>query len=122
MVEIESCFLQLSISTILMQYLDLLVMTSVSWHKRYPIDRLESGAILRVLHQVQFTHLLSQHFFTFHFFNFNFLLFLTFFLTLFNQWLRLIFIFYLFIIIIIIIIFCNYQSQPYIGIALGAIP
>ena len=30
--------------------------------------------------------------------------------------------FYFLFIIIIIIIFCNYQSQPYIGIALGAIP
>ena len=53
----------------------------------------------------------SQNFFTFHLFNFNLLLLLNFFFfsTFLNQWLRL------------KVAFCNYQSQPYIRIALGAI-
>ena len=53
---------------------------------------------------------LLQFFFTFYFSNFYFFLLLTFFLTFFNQWLRLKVAFY------------NYQSQPSIVIAPGAIP
>ena len=67
-----------------------------------PGPGLGSGA----LHQVQFTFpSLTIFFFTFYF-----VLLLTFFLTFFNQWLRL------------EVAFCNYQSQPLITIAPGAIP
>ena len=52
---------------------------------------------------------LSQFFFTFYFLNFYFFLLLTFFLTFFNQWLRLKVVFY------------NYQFQPLIAIAPSAI-
>ena len=53
---------------------------------------------------------LSKFYITFYLLNFYFLLLLTFFLTFFNQWLRL------------KVAFCNYQSQPVIAIAPGGIP